>query len=102
MARAGRPKADLILSDAERAALRGWVRRRSTPQAWALRCRITRPVRAGASNKDAAARLVSTPHAADRRRKRFVEHRIAGLGGMPRPDGPRTVTDEQVAAVVKR
>lgn len=37
MARTGRPKAELILPDAERAAREGWVRRRSTPQAWAPR-----------------------------------------------------------------
>ncbi|MFE5392967.1 helix-turn-helix domain-containing protein [Streptomyces sp. NPDC056568] len=35
-------------------------------------------------------------------RKRFLEHRIAGLGDIPRSGGPRTVTDEQVTAVVKR
>ncbi len=33
---------------------------------------------------------------------RFVEHRIAGLGDMPRSGGPRSVTDEQVAALVAR
>ncbi|WCN05069.1 IS630 family transposase [Streptomyces sp. M92] len=102
MARTGRPKAELILSDEERAALEGWVRRRSTPQAWALRCRIILACATGASNKDVAAQLGSTPHAVGRWRKRFVEHRIAGLGDMPRSGGPRAVTDEQVAAVVKR
>jgi transposase len=100
VARTGRPKAELILSDEERAALEGWVRRRSTPQAWALRCRIILACAAGASNKDVAAQLGSTPHAVGRWRARFVEHRIAGLGDMPRPGGPRTVTDEQVTAVV--
>ncbi len=94
--------AELILSDEERAALEGWVRRRSTPQAWALRCRIILACAAGASNKDVAGQLGSTPHAVGRWRKRFVEHRIAGLGDMPRSGEPRTVTDEQVAAVVKR
>ncbi|GAB1332223.1 IS630 family transposase [Streptomyces sennicomposti] len=102
MARTGRPKAELILSDEERVALEGWVRRRSTPQAWALRCRIVLACATGASNKDVAAQLGSTPHAVGRWRKRFVEHRIVGLGDMPRSGGPRTVTDEQVAAVVKR
>ncbi|CAL9324690.1 hypothetical protein SUDANB66_06611 (plasmid) [Streptomyces sp. SudanB66_2053] len=34
-------------------------------------------------------------------RKLFVEHRIAGLGDLPRSGGPR-IRDEQVAAVVKR
>ncbi|MFB7083695.1 IS630 family transposase [Streptomyces sp. NPDC056308] len=102
MARTGRPKAELILSDEERAALEGWVRRRSTPQAWASRCRIILACATGASNKDVAVRLGSTPHVVGRWRKRFVEHRITGLGDMPRSGGPRTVTDEQVAAVVQR
>jgi transposase len=92
----------LILSDAERGALEGSVRRRSTPQAWALRCRIVLVCASGASNKDVAAQLGSTPHAVGRWRKRFVEHRVAGLSDMPRSGGPRTVTDEQVAAVVTR
>ncbi|MFE6848898.1 helix-turn-helix domain-containing protein [Streptomyces sp. NPDC057686] len=91
-----------MLSDEERAALEGWVRRRSTPQAWALRCRIILACAEGVSNKDVAVRLGSTPHAVGRWRARFVEYRIAGLGDMPRSGGPRSVTDEQVAAVVTR
>ncbi len=78
------------------------MRRRSTPQAWALRCRIILACAAGASNKDVAAEVGSTPHAVGRWRARFVEHRIAGLGDMPRPGAPRTVTDEQVADLVAR
>ncbi|MEV8127402.1 hypothetical protein AB0P07_25505 [Streptomyces sp. NPDC085944] len=77
MARTGRPKAELVLTDEERAALEGWVRRRSTPQAWALRCRIIPACASGASNKGVAAQLGATPHAVGRRPKRFVEHRIA-------------------------
>ncbi|MGX1885777.1 IS630 family transposase [Streptomyces sp. NPDC055287] len=102
MARTGRPKAELTLSDEERAALEGWVRSRSTPQAWALRCRIILACADGASNKDVAAQLGSTPQAVGRWRARFVQYRIAGLGDMPRSGGPRTVTDEQVAAVVTK
>ncbi|MFJ2913368.1 IS630 family transposase [Streptomyces sp. NPDC087228] len=77
-------------------------RRRSTPQAWALRRRIILACAHGASNKDVAAQLGSTPHAVGRWRARFVQYRIAGLGDMPPPGGPRTVTDEQVAALVAR
>jgi transposase len=98
----GRPKAELTLSDEERAALEEWVRGRFTPQAWALRCRIILACAEGASNKDVAAQLGSTPHAVGRWRARFVQYRIAGLGDMPRSGGPRTVTDEQVAAVVAK
>ncbi|HEV3172960.1 MAG TPA: IS630 family transposase [Actinocrinis sp.] len=89
-----------MLSDEERAALEGWVRRHSTPQAWALRCRIILECAGGASNKDVAELLGATPHAVGRWRARFVAHRIAGLGDMPRPGGPRTVTDEQVAELI--
>ncbi|MEU2632433.1 IS630 family transposase [Kitasatospora sp. NPDC007106] len=102
MARTGRPKAELVLSDDERAALEGWVRRRSTPQAWALRCRIVLECASGASNKDVAERVGSTPQAVGRWRARFVEHRIAGLGDMPRPGAPRTVSDERVAELIAR
>lgn len=56
----GRPKAELTLPDEERSALEGWVRRRSTPQAWALRCRIILACAEGASNKDVAARFDSS------------------------------------------
>jgi len=102
MAVMGRPKAVLVLSEDERVALEGWVRAGSTPQAWALRCRVILACAEGLSNKDVAARLGSTPHAVGRWRSRFVEHRIPGLGDMPRSGGPRSVTDEQVAAVVAR
>lgn len=78
------------------------MRRRSTPQAWALRCRIILACASGASNKDVAAEVGSTPQAVGRWRARFVQYRIAGLGDMPRSGGPRSVTDEQVASLVIR
>ena len=56
----------------------------------------------GASNKDVAEQVGSNAHAVGRWRARFVQHRIAGLGDMPRAGGPRTVTDEQVAALVAK
>ncbi|WP_372433068.1 hypothetical protein [Myceligenerans indicum] len=49
-----------------------------------------------------AEKVGATLHAVGRWPARFVEHRIAGLGDMPRSGGPRSVTDEQVAALVTR
>jgi transposase len=89
-----------MLTQEERAALEEWMRRRSTPQSWALRCRIILACASGMTNKAVAAQLGSTPHAVGRWRSRFIEHRIAGLGDLPRPGGPRTVTDEQVTALI--
>ncbi|RAF66819.1 IS630 family transposase, partial [Burkholderia multivorans] len=40
MARTGRPKAELILTDEEREQLERWTRRRKSSQALALRSRI--------------------------------------------------------------
>ncbi|MET7573157.1 helix-turn-helix domain-containing protein [Streptomyces sp. NPDC005492] len=67
-----------------------------------MRCRIILACATGASNKDVAEQVGSTPHAVGCWRARFVRYRIAGLGDMPRPGGPRTVTDDQVAAVVTK
>jgi len=93
---------ELVLSEEECSALEGWVRRRSTPQFWALRCRIILACAEGTPNKDVAAQFGSTPQAVSRWRSRFVRYRIAGLGDMPRSGGPRTVTDEKVAEVVTK
>ncbi|WP_241678972.1 helix-turn-helix domain-containing protein [Streptomyces lasalocidi] len=102
MARTGRPKAQLVLSVEERAALEGRVRRRSTPQSWAARCQIILACADGMSNRDVGALVGMTGQSVGRWRARFNEHRIAGLGDLPRSGGPRSVSDEQVAAVVKR
>lgn len=67
-----------------------------------MRCRFILACASGASNKDVAAQLGSAPHAVGRWRQRFVEHRTAGLGDIPRPGGPRTVPDEHVAALVAK
>ncbi|MFE9934553.1 helix-turn-helix domain-containing protein, partial [Streptomyces sp. NPDC005533] len=67
-----------------------------------MRCRIILACTEGVSNKGVATRLRSTPQAVGRWRARFVQYRIAGLADMPRSGGPRTVTDEQVVAVVTR
>src|SRR3954451_7193248 len=50
MARTGRPKAELVLSEAEREALERWARRPSSAQALAQRSRIVLESAAGAPN----------------------------------------------------
>ena len=62
MARTGRPKAPLILTDEERATLVRWSRRAKSSQALALRCRIVLVCATGATNNQVAAELgVSLP-----------------------------------------
>jgi transposase len=102
MARTGRPKAELVLTDEERQALTWWARRRTSSQALALRCRIVLEAAGGAANTEVAARLGIEPHTVARWRGRFVRQRLEGLADEPRPGGPRTVTDEQVEEVIVR
>jgi transposase len=100
VARTGRPKAELVLTDDERETLTRWARRRMSSQALALRCRIVLESATGASNKDVAARLGVEAHTVGRWRARFVRDRLEGLTDEPRPGGPRKITDDQVEEVV--
>ncbi|MEU1301591.1 IS630 family transposase [Streptomyces shenzhenensis] len=102
MARTGRPKAELVLTDDERVTLTRWARRRTSSQALALRCRIVLECATGASNKDVADRLGVAAHTVSRWRARFVGDRLEGLADEPRPGGPRKITDAQVEEVVVR
>jgi transposase len=96
----GRPKAELVLTDDERQTLERWARRPSSSQALAQRCRIVLGCAAGKPNKQVAAEVGVWPQTVGVWRRRFVERRLEGLVDEPRPGGPRTITDEQVEAVV--
>lgn len=100
MARTGRPKAELVLTDDERETLARWARRRTSSQALALRCRIVLESATGATNKDVADRLGIEAHTVSRWRARFIRERLGGLTDEPRPGGPRKITDAQVEEVV--
>jgi transposase len=102
MAERGRPKAVLELSLGEREQLESWARRRSSAQALALRSRIVLASAGGANNRQVAARERVTEQTVGKWRARFVEHRLDGLLDEPRPGRPRTVTDQQVEAVIVR
>src|SRR5512132_3150768 len=100
MARTGRPKAPLILTDEERQTLGRWSRRAKSAQALALRCRIVLACATGATNQQGAADLGVSLPTVGKWRSRFVTRWLEGLVDEPRPGAPRTITDEQVEAVV--
>ena len=100
MARTGRPKAELVLSDVERDTLVRWSRRAKTAQSLALRSRIVLACADGASNKEVATSLRVVPATVGKWRARFITDRLDGLSDEPRPGAARTITDEQVEAVV--
>lgn len=100
MARTGRPKALLELTEEEREQLARWSRRRKSSQALALRSRIILGCAAGLSNKAVATREGVSQPTVGKWRSRFVESRLDGLVDDPRPGRPPTVTAVQVEDVV--
>ena len=94
--------AALDLSEAERAELEAWARRRKTAQALALRARIVLRAAAGLSNTAIAADLGIAKHTVGKWRERFARLRTDGLLDEPRPGAPRRIGDEQIAALVDR
>jgi transposase len=91
----------IVLPEADRGRLQGWVRRRKTGQALAIRARIVLAcAEPGSTNGGVAAALgVSRPTVALWRR-RFAERGPEGLLDEPRPGAPRKITDEQVERAV--
>ena len=68
----GRPKADLVLSEAERDRLTRWARRAKTAQYLAMRAKIVLACAEGGMNKQVAADLGVDESTVDRWRARFV------------------------------
>ena len=100
MAQMGRPKAELVLSTEERLTLERLANRRKSAQAMAMRARIVLTCAKGGTNRDIAAALGVGQAMVGKWRRRFVECRLDGLFDDPRPGAPRTITDDQVEAVV--
>jgi len=92
--------AELVLDETERAQLETWARRPTSAQALALRARIVLAAAEGLGNTQVAQRLGIARGTAGKWRARFAADRLDGLLDEPRPGRPRTVTDEQVEAVI--
>ena len=95
-----RPKAELVLSEAERKSLESMARRtRSVPQL-ARRARIILKCAERVDNNTVAHQLRVTPQMVGKWRVRFVSERLEGLNDEPRPGAPRQVADAQVEEVI--
>jgi putative transposase len=98
----GRPLAPLTLSEPEREELRAITRSRSQPQSLATRARIVLLAAEGESNTDIAERLGLSKPTVGIWRKRYLTQRLVGLYDEPRPGGPRSIRDEQIAALLRK
>lgn len=98
--RTGRPKAELMLTTAERQTLEQWARRPKTAQAVARRARFVLACADGKTNHAVATECSTTGQTVGRWRQRFVERRLDGLLDEPRPGTSRRTSDVEVERVL--
>ena len=56
----------------------------------------------GGENKAISLRVGAAPNTVGKWRRRFAEHRVAGLYDEPRPGAPRQIGDEAIAETIRR
>ena len=98
----GRPIAPLVLDAQERAYLERQVRRHRIARSLSERCRVILRCADGIASKDVAIELGVHEHTVGKWRRRFLKDRCDGLLDEARPGRPRSIGDDQVAAVIER
>ena len=99
MPKIGRPRAEVVVTDDERAALVRLTKRARVNRAVAFRARIVLAC-IDTSDTAVARRLRTTKTTVAKWRSQFVERRLEGLYDEPRVGAPRTISDEQVEAII--
>lgn len=99
---AGRPLKPINLTNQEREQLKSMAASHSLPQTLANRVRIVLLAAKGLPNCGIAAELHVDPSTVSIWRSRFLERRIEGLYDELRTGRPRSIPDEEIAALVHK
>ena len=98
----GRPLPALELTAEGRQQLSGFAASRSLPHSLVARARLVLWAAEGVANQEIAVRLAWSKATVGKWRQRFVEHRLVGIYDELRTGRPRSVSDEQVAVLLRR
>ena len=79
-----------------------WSKRPTAPHSIAQRARIVLLAADGLSNNEVADKVGCNQATVVKWRKRFIERGLDGLPDDPRPGAPRSITDDDVEAVIVR
>jgi putative transposase len=98
----GRPLTPIVLTPDVRSELEAMTRCRSLPHSLVRRAKIVVMSADGLDNKGIAEKLGLSRDTVGKWRSRFLRQGLAGLYDEPRPGGPRSISDEQVASLIRR
>lgn len=97
----GRPAADIVLSEEERAELERWRRRPTASAGLHFRAGIVLDCANGYLGEEIAERHQTSQQTVTKWRRRFVEGRMSGLSDAPRSGQPRRHDDAKVQEVLE-
>lgn len=98
----GRPTQSIDLSKETKEHLVSITRSLSLPHGLVRRAKIILMSAEGFTNKTIAEKLDLSPHVIGKWRKRFLNQGLMGLYDETRPGGPRSISDEQIAQLIRK
>lgn len=98
----GRPLAPLQVTDHAREQLQIMANSRTLPYALVRRAQIIRMSADGLNNKTIAEKVGLSGRMVGIWRQRFIDQGLMGLYDEPKPGGPRSISDEQVARLIQQ
>jgi len=98
----GRPIAPIDLAPELKEQLRSMARSRSLPYGLVRRAKIILMAAEGMNNKTIAQQVGLSAIMVGLWRRRFIQQGLVGLYDEARPGGPRSISDEQVAQLIRK